>query len=266
MTHRCRDCEERKIFSLKTGNVMQGSKLGYQQWAIAIHLVTTNLKGILSMKLHRELEITQKSAWHLAHRLRKALKSGKPLFKGPVEADETYIGGKKMNMHKAKRRTMPDHSSAGKTAVIGTKDRATNRISARSTAKTDITTLSRFVAERTEPGADIFTDESSAYNGLNASYDHQAVNHSAGEYVRGGVHTQGIESFWAMLKRGYKGVDHKFSPKHLDRYVAEFEGRHNNRKADAVDQMAGIAAGMTGKRVRYSDLIADNGLPSGARS
>ena len=94
MTHRCRDCQNRPQFSLKTGTVMHGTKLGYQTWAIAIYLVTTNLKGVSSMKLHRDLEITQKSAWHLSHRLRKAFENGGPLFTGPVEADETYIGGK----------------------------------------------------------------------------------------------------------------------------------------------------------------------------
>ena len=266
MTHRCRDCEGKPRFSVKTGTVMQSSKLGYQTWAIAAYLVTTNLKGVSSMKLHRDLEITQKSAWHLAHRLRKAYEAGRPVFAGPVEADETYIGGKRKNMPKSKRASLSGRGSVGKTAVVGTKDRATNQVSARSTAETDTPTLSRFVADRTEPGAKVFTDESKAYSGLDASYDHQSVNHSAGEYVRGMAHTNGMESFWSMLKRGYQGTYHCMSPKHLDRYVSEFSGRHNDRDRDTIDQMSRIAQGMVGKRLRYSDLIADNGLPSGARS
>ncbi len=103
MTHRCRDCDGRPMFSLRSCNIMDGSKLGYQTWAITIYLVTTDLKGVRSMKLHRALEITQKSAWHLAHRLRKAFEGVNPLFSGPVEADETDIGGKRKNMPKSKR-------------------------------------------------------------------------------------------------------------------------------------------------------------------
>ena len=131
MTHRCRDCPNRPQFSLKTGTIMQASNLGYQTWAIAIYLLTTNLKGIATMKLHRDLEISYKSAWHLAHRLRKAFESGEaPVFQGPVEADEAYFGGKRRNMHKAKRKELAEagRGTVGKTAVVGVKDRATNAV------------------------------------------------------------------------------------------------------------------------------------------
>ena len=254
MTHRCRECSNRPQFSLKTGTVMQGTKLGYQTWAIAIYLVTTNLKGVSSMKLHRDLEITQKSAWHLAHRLRKAFEGGEPLFTGPVEADETYIGGKRKNMPKAKRKTLTGRGAVGKAIVVGTKDRDTNRIVARSIEGTDGATLKGFIAEHTAPGAKVFTDEASGYQGM--EFDHEAVNHSAGEYVRGMAHTNGIESFWSMLKRGYQGTFHHFSAKHTDRYVAEFAGRHNMREADTADMMGAVAADMVGKRLRYQDLAS----------
>ena len=254
MTHRCRDCPKRPQFSLKTGTVMQGTKLGYQTWAIAIYLVTTNLKGVSSMKLHRDLEITQKSAWHLAHRLRKAFEGGEPLFTGPVEADETYIGGKRKNMPKSKRAELTGRGAAGKAIVVGTKDRDTNRITARSVEGTDGATLKGFIAEHTAPGAKVFTDEASGYQGM--EFDHEAVNHSAGEYVRGMAHTNGIESFWSMLKRGYQGTFHHFSKKHTDRYVAEFAGRHNIREADTIDMMGALAARAVGKRLRYRELIA----------
>ena len=252
MTHRCRDCDGKPRFSLKTGNIMEGSKLGYQTWAIAVYLVATNLKGVSSMKLHRDLEITQKSAWHLAHRLRKTFENDNPLFTGPVEADEVYIGGKRKNMPKSKRARLTGRGAVGKTIVVGTKDRASNRIAARSVESTDGATLKGFVAEHTAPGAKVFTDESGSYRGMD--FDHEAVNHSAGEYIRGMAHTNGIESFWAMLKRGYQGTFHHFSEKHCDRYVSEFAGRHNIREKDTVDQMEHVACGMVGKRVRYRDL------------
>ena len=204
-----------------------------------------------SMKLHRDLEVTQKTAWFMLHRLREAwAESGIEQFSGPVEADETYIGGKRKNMPKSKRAKLTGRGSVGKTAVVGTKDRATNRVSARSTAETDTPALSRFVADRTEPGAKVFTDESKAYSALDASYDHESVNHSAGEYVRGEAHTNGMESFWAMFKRGYQGTYHHMSAKHLDRYVSEFSGRHNVRERDTIDQMGDLVAQMVGKRSR----------------
>ncbi len=254
MTHRCRDCPNRPQFSLKTGTVMQGSNLGYQTWAIAIYLVTTNLKGVAAMKLHRDLEISYKSAWHLAHRLRKAFEDdGNPLFTGPVEADETYIGGKRKNMPKSKRAKLTGRGAVGKAIVMGTKDRDTNRIAARAIESTDGATLKGFIAEHAAPGATVYTDDHGGYEGMD--FDHEAVNHSAGEYVRGMAHTQGIESFWAMLKRGYQGTFHHFSEKHLDRYVSEFAGRHNIREKDTADQMGHLAKEMVGKRLRYRDLI-----------
>ena len=267
MTHRCRDCKGKPRFSVKTGTVMQSSKLGYQTWAIAAYLVTTNLKGVSSMKLHRDLEITQKSAWHLAHRLRKALESGNPLFAGPVEADETYVGGKRKNMSHAKRKELKGRSGQDvMAAVVGTKDRETNRVAVRHVPHTDGPHVAGFVVEKTKPGAKVYTDEASVYNQLGAWFDHESVNHKVGEYVRGQAHTNGMESFWAMLKRGYQGTYHKMSEKHLERYIEEFSGRHNVRETDTADQMAGLTRGMVGKRLRYADLIADNGLSSGARS
>ena len=254
MTHRCRDCDGRPMFSLKTGNMMEGSKLGYQTWAISVWLVATNLKGVSSMKLHRDLEITQKSAWHLAHRLRKAFECGNPLFSGPVEFDETYIGGKRKNMPKAKRVALAGRGGAGKTVVAGAKDRDTNRVAARSIPATDAETLQGFVADHAALAATVYTDDAVAYRGI--PQEHEAVRHSVGEYVKGQASTNGIESFWAMLKRGYQGTFHHFSAKHTDRYVTEFAGRHNLREADTVDMMAIIARRSVGKRLRYCDLTA----------
>ena len=253
MPYRCRDC--RKWFSVKTGTVMQSSKLGLQVWAVATYLLTTGLKGQASMKLHRDLGITQKSAWHLAHRIRETwAERSEPTMAGPIEADETYIGGKRKNMPKAKRAKLEGRGAAGKAAVIGTKDRASNKVAARTVEATDKPTLQGFIRKNAAPSATVYTDEASAYQGM--PFDHEAVCHSVGEYVRGQAHTNGMESFWSMLKRGYHGTYHHMSAKHLDRYVTEFSGRHNDRERDTVDQMAGIAQGMVGKRLRYEDLIA----------
>ena len=243
---------------------MQSSKLGLQTWVMAVYLVNTGLKGQASMKLHNDLSITQKTAWHLAHRIREAWEKNGGLFSGPVEADETYIGGKRKNMRPGRRKTMTGRGTVGKAIVAGVRERETGRVRAAKVEAADAKTLQGFVRDRVEPGSKLYTDEARAYRGM-PEYDHEAVNHSVGEWVREMAHTNGIESFWAMLKRGYQGTFHKFSEKHLDRYVREFAGRHNSRPRDTIDQMEGVFVGMVGKRLRYRDLIADNGLPSGAR-
>ena len=265
-THRCRDCPNRPMFTIRHGTVMEGTKLPYRAWAIGIYLFTTNIKGISSMRLHRELGIGQKSAWFMLARLRKALESQTGQFSGPVEVDETYMGGKRKNMSNAKHKALKGsgRGTAGKTAVVGIKDRETNEITAEVVEKTDSATLVPFVESHAKATAQVFTDDSSAYNAL--IMPHETVKHSASEYVRGNVHTNGIESFWSMLKRGQVGIFHKISPKHLDRYVTEFVGRHNMRESDTRDQMGRVVRGMEHKRLRYRELIADNGLSSGART
>lgn len=251
MTHRCRKCEGKPMFSLKTGTVMEGSKLKYRPWAIAIYLFTTNIKGISSLKLHRELGISQKAAWFMLHRIRYACDIEVGPFNGPVEADETYMGGKVKNMSLSKRREMVGRGPVGKVAVVGIKDRETKQVSARVVESTDKDLLQYLVQKKMAPGASVYTDEHRSYKGLP---NHKAVKHSVGEYVRGQVHTNGLESFWSMLKRGYHGIYHKMSPKHLGRYVSEFAGRQNMHKMDTIDQMATVVLGMENKRIRYREL------------
>ena len=243
---RCRDC--RKHFSIKTGTVLHSSNISLDKWAIAFYLYMTNLKGVSSMKLHRDLGITQKSAWHMAHRIRETLAVTANKFAGPVEVDETYIGGKERNKHNAKK-LRAGRGPVGKTAVVGMKDRKTGQIASQVVEHTDALTLLGFVERNTEPDAMVYTDDARAYQGL--PRPHEAVKHSVSEYVRGMAHTNGMESHWAALKRGYDGVCHHMSAKHLPRYVVEFEGRHNRRPLDTTDQMAVMAKGADGKQLRY---------------
>ena len=266
MPYWCPSCK--RHFSVRVGSVMEGSPLPFRKWVWAIYLHLTSLKGVSSMKLHRDLKVTQKTAWFMLQRIRESFKrdDDEPPFSGPVEVDETYLGGKRANMPKSKRKTLTGRGAVGKAAIVGAKDRETNEVRARHVRHTDTEHLAGFAADQTKPGATVYTDEALAYRALTARYHHEVVNHGVGEYVRGMVHTNGIESFWSMLKRAHKGVYHKLSPKHLHRYVAEFAGRHNVRESDTLAQMAGLALGMVGKRLTYAALITDNGLPSGARA
>ena len=248
--YRCRNC--RRDFTVKTGTIMQDSKLPLSKWALAFYLCTTNLKGVSSMKLHRDLEMTQKTAWFLAMRIRETLIDETEPMSGPVEVDETYMGGKGSNKHEWKK-LKAGRGTVGKTPVVGIKDRETGQVVAKVVDHTDAATLQGFVVDNTDVQAMVYTDEAAAYQGM--GHRHVTVKHSAKEYVNGMAHTNGIESFWSMFKRGYDGTYHHFSVKHLDRYVTEFEGRHNSRPLDTEAQMAGMVQGAVGRQLRYIDLI-----------
>ena len=262
MPYWCPDC--RSYFSVRTGTAIARSNVPLRKWAIAIYLCLTSLKSVSSMKLHRDLGVSQKTAWFMLHRIREAWAEQLPgAFAGPVEADETFVGGRAKNMHAAKRKQLTGRGGAGKMAVAGVKDRATGRVRASVVERVDGPTLTGFVESHAAPDAIVYTDEATAYTSL---ANRHAVKHGVGEWVRDQIHINGMESFWSMLKRAHMGTFHKLSPKHLDRYVKEFAGKHNMRNSGTLSQMRITAARLVGRNLLYRDLIAENGLSSGARS
>ncbi len=265
MPYWCSDC--RSYFSIKTGTAMANSKIPLRKWVIAIYLCLTSLKSISSMKLRRDIEVSQPTAWFMLHRIREAWADENPGgFSGPVEADESYFGGRRRNMSNAKRKELADtgRGSVGKTAVVGIKDRASNQVRAKVVERTDAPTLQGFVQDNAEEDAIVYTDNAGAYEGV--ARWHESVRHSVGEYVHQQAHTNGVESFWATLKRAHKGTFHRLSPKHLNRYVQEFAAKHNIRESGTLDQMRDTVARLVGRRLLLRELTAANGLSSAART
>jgi transposase-like protein len=253
----CNKRHDRRQFTLKTGTIFEDSPLGMDKWLVAMWQVVNCKNGVSSYEIQRAIGVTQKTAWFMDHRIRLALRMGsieKFGAGGPVEVDETMIGGLARFMHKDKKaEKITGTGGAGKELVMGLLDRETGKVRVKHVANRKRHTLQEEVRANVEPGSEVFTDELASYTGLDKEYVHQFVNH-AEKYVEGNVHTNGIENFWALLKRSIKGTYVSVEPFHLFRYLDEQAFRYNERKTSDAKRFDLAVRGALGKRLLFSEL------------
>ncbi|MDX6269899.1 MAG: hypothetical protein QOD28_1122 [Acidobacteriota bacterium] len=255
---KCKNKECFKQFSVKVGTVMEDSPIKLDKWLAAIWMIANCKNGVSSYEIHRALGITQKSAWFLNHRIRLAMQTGTfEKLSGQVEVDETYIGGLSRNMHRDKRSKLGGTGGSGKVAVMGLLER-NGKVRAKVIGNNKRETLHSEVRAHVEHGAELFTDAWVSYNGLDTDYIHQVINH-AEKYVDGKIHTNGIENFWSLLKRGIKGTYVSVEPFHLFRYLDEQSFRFNERKGTDSERFLTVISLLQGKRLEYKQLT---GQPS----
>jgi transposase-like protein len=225
----CRSHHATRQFSAKTGTIFEDSPLGLDKWLTATWMITNCKNGISSYEIARDLGVTQKTAWFMLHRIRKAMQTGsfQRKLSGHVEADETFIGGKARFMHKAKRARVGKQGLYNKSIIMGMLERK-GKVRAQVVDNRERQIITAIIRENVEPGSQLSTDDWGAYYGLYNDYAHQIVNH-AEQYVHGQVHTNGMENFWSLLKRGLKGTYVSVEPFHLFRYLDEQVFRYNNR-------------------------------------
>lgn len=248
-----------KQFSVKRGTIMEDSAISLDKWLAAIWLIANAKNGISSYEIHRALGVTQKSAWFLLHRIRLAMQTGTfEKMSGTVEADETFIGGLSRNMHKhAREAKITGPGGCGKAIVFGLLERHGDGSKVRTKVifNRSQETLQGEMRRNVEAGSEVYTDAHRSYLGLSAEYVHQFTDH-AEEYVRGNVHTNGIENFWSLLKRSIKGTYVSVEPFHLFRYLDEQAFRFNERRGKDADRFAEAVKRAVGRRLTYEELTA----------
>ena len=256
----CKEKHPKRQFSSKVGTIFEDSPLGLDKWFSAIWMVANCKNGISSYEMARDLGITQKSAWFLDHRIRLAMKAGSIMkMDGEVEADELFMGGLAKNMHE-KRRKHVGTGGAGKTVVLGILKRKSpkggSKVKAKVVPNVRAQTLQSEVRAAVEPGTVLYTDAWKSYRGLAADYQHEVVDHAV-EYVRGRVHTNGVENFWSLLKRTIKGTYVNVEPFHLGRYLDEQSFRFNEREDNDLGRFKSVLSSVSGRRLTYKELIGD---------
>jgi transposase-like protein len=251
----CKNKHPKRQFSAKVGTVFEDSPIGLDKWFVAVWMVANCKNGVSSYEIHRALKVTQKTAWFMDHRVRLAMQTGTfEKVAGEFEVDESFIGGLARNMHKYRRKqAITGTGGAGKAIVMGLLDRKTKKIRLRHVPNVQRDTLQSVVREHVEGGSYVYSDAWLGYLGLDREYVHQVIDH-AETYVKGNVHTNGIENFWSLLKRGLKGTYISVEPFHLFRYLDEQAFRFNERKRTDGERFTEVMQGVTGKRVTYEKL------------
>lgn len=258
----CKNKHPKRQFSLKTGSIFEESPIGLDKWLLTMWQLSNCKNGISSYEVAANIGVTQRSAWFMLHRIRYAMREGAfEKMCGQVEADETFIGGLARFMHADRRRkAIKGTGGSGKELVMGLLDRETGKVHVAHVADRKEKTLQAEVKKHVAKGAELMTDELASYTGLDREYVHQFVNH-AEEYVRGNVHTNGLENFWSLLKRGLKGTYVSVEPFHLYRYLDEQAFRFNARKEAPATRFSDAVLGVTGRRLTYKQLTGVAGFP-----